>query len=232
MKRHIFILIVALFLFFPFYANANTISPVNMYLSASAPIGKVSLDGGKPILVYLDYELTTNTTLLDSKEVFCVEDAKGILGWSNYSLIPLNEIDPSNNMAKYQAAADIAEAYYNSSEDDKAAAQIAIWETVFDWGNSEDLSSGNFQYYASSGNQDYTDKVNDILGRQFANTNNWWLAVSPVLSGTGTSFTEGEDGQNYLVRMAPAPEPATMFLFGTGLLGLAGFTRKKFGKKA
>ena len=103
-------------------ALADIITPVNMNLSASSPIGNVSLPDYSGN-VYLDYELSSE--LLDSNEVFCVEDANGLLGSSNYTLITLDEIQ-AGLREKYQAAANIAEVYYNDTEINKAIAQVAI----------------------------------------------------------------------------------------------------------
>ena len=152
---------------------------------------------------------------------FCIEGT-----YSPTSLVDYGIWTIDDDGGAYEMAAWLADHYFSGPDtaDSAAAHQVAIWEAVYD-PDELDLTKGNFILNsASTAVRDGANTLLTSLGSADLDAfspGGWNLAVSPPSSEPGAN----ELPQDYIV--PNIPEPGTMLLLGTGLLGIYGYARRK-----
>jgi hypothetical protein len=227
MKRIVFLAVILSVVFTASMASANTVN-LN-YLSVTNQAA-VSLSGdwlSSPPQVYAgNYTVniwsSDNSTNYGNFTGFCVDPATAP---SSYSLYDLRGIAEGS---RYEAAAWVF-ANYLTLGYTAPAAQIAIWELVWDWGNLS-LQSGHMAYTSggsySAAAQALVDWAMSGIGTNF-DQSIYMIAHSPT-SGESLNFP----AQDYILPRGattvgpPVPVPSTVYLLGAGLLGLVGIRRR------
>jgi hypothetical protein len=182
-------------------ANGATVNLTTSFYTGGALAGNYLLSvqnpPGNPAIQYSGY---------------CVDPAFSSNSYATYELVSIAE------GSRYEAAAWVLSKGYTNGALSAAEAQVAIWELVWDWGSTFDLSSGNL--IASGINATDVQTIYNAalagIGASF-DQSPYVLARHPV----GDPTVLGAGLQDFILPN-PVPLPPTAMLLGAGLLGIAG----------
>lgn len=207
MKRLISFLTFVLLLAFPAVGYADFLGLADFNVTASKP--SVSSIYGD---ILGDYDGTVSNPVspfdysIAGVEIFCVEDTNMSLSTQQYAFWSLD----GSLLGEVAWIADQFSTVplVGVADDIKIPYQIAIWAYVGVINPATLSGQAQTLYNSAAFYPTYS-------------TSNWYLAQHPVPNGSG-------DYQDFLTPVTPIPEPGTMLLFGSGLIGLAVLGRKKF----